>query len=64
MKGLSSMKKSQLLAKAEEVGAHVTQGMTNPSLKLSIRKAILMKRTPEPTDYLGFGKHGAMTYQQ
>ncbi|CAK0903376.1 unnamed protein product, partial [Prorocentrum cordatum] len=64
MKGLSSMKKSQLLAKAEEVGAHVTQGMTNPSLKLSIRKAILMKHTPEPTDYMGFGKHGAMTYQQ
>ncbi|CAK0829393.1 unnamed protein product, partial [Prorocentrum cordatum] len=64
MKGLSSMKKSQLLAKAEEAGAHVTQGMTNPSLKLSIRKAILMKHTPEPTDYLGFGKHGAMTCQQ
>ncbi|CAK0870312.1 unnamed protein product [Prorocentrum cordatum] len=64
MKGLSSMKKSQLLAKAEEVGAHVTQGMANPSLKLSIRKAILMKHTPGPTDYMGFGKHGAVTYQQ
>ncbi|CAK0895531.1 unnamed protein product, partial [Prorocentrum cordatum] len=64
MKGLSSMKKSQLLVKAEEVGAHVTHGMTNPSPKLSIRKAILMKHAPEPTDHMGFGKHGAMTYQQ
>eukprot|EP00959_Pyramimonas_sp_CCMP1952_P158540 3316012-Pyramimonas_sp.AAC.1 len=64
MKGLSSVQKSQLLVKAEEVGAHVTHGMTNPSLKLSIRKAVLMKHAPEPTDYMGFGKHGAMTYQQ
>ena len=41
MKGLNSMKKAQLIAKAAEVRAHTTPGMTNPSLKLSIRKAIL-----------------------
>ena len=64
MKGAHSMKKAQLLAKAEEVGAHTTPGMTNPSLKLAIRKAILQKNAPEPTDYMGFGKHGALTYQQ
>ena len=64
LKGLNSMKKAQLIAKAEEVGAHTTPGMTNPSLKISIRKAILLKAAPEPTDYMGFGKFGAMTYQQ
>ncbi|CAK0887957.1 unnamed protein product [Prorocentrum cordatum] len=64
MKGLDSMKKAQLLAKATQVGAHATPGVTYPSLKLSIRKAILQRHAPEPTDYMGFGKHGALTYQQ
>ncbi|CAK0796441.1 unnamed protein product [Prorocentrum cordatum] len=64
MRGLNSMKTAQLLAKSAEVGAHVTPGMTNPSLKLSIRKAILQKHPPEPTDDMGFGKYGAVTYQQ
>ena len=41
MKGLNSTKKAQLIAKAEEVRAHTTPNMTNASLKLSIRKAIL-----------------------
>ena len=43
--------------------AHMTPKMTNASLKLSIRKAILQKHTPEANDYMGFGKHSAMTYQ-
>ena len=64
LKGLGTMKKGQLLAKAEEVGAHTTPGMTKPSLKLAIRKAVTQKSEPEPTDILGFGKHGALTYQQ
>ena len=64
MKGLNSMKKAQLIAKAEEVGAHMTPGMANPSLKISIRKAILLENAPEPTDYMGFVKFGALTYQQ
>ena len=64
MKGLDSTKSAQLLAKATEIGAHTTPGMTKPSLKLSIRKAILQKHTPEANDYMGFGKYGAMTYQQ
>ena len=64
MKGVHLMKKAQLLEKAEEVGAHTTPGMTNPSLKLAIRKAVTQKSEPEPTDIMGFGKHGALTYQQ
>eukprot|EP00959_Pyramimonas_sp_CCMP1952_P194079 4058561-Pyramimonas_sp.AAC.1 len=38
--------------------------MTNAAMKLEIRKAALMKTMPEPTDFLGFGKHGALTCQQ
>ena len=64
MKGISSMKKEQLIAKAAEVGAHTTPGMTNASLKLSIRQAVLMKSTPEPTDFMGFGKYSSLTYQE
>ena len=64
MKGIGSMKKEQLIAKAKEVGAHITPNMTNASIKLSVRQAILQKSTPEPTDFMGFGKHGAMTYHQ
>ncbi|CAK0832546.1 unnamed protein product [Prorocentrum cordatum] len=63
MRGLDSMK-SQLLAKATEVGARATPGMANPSLKLSIRKAIIQRRAREPTDYMGFGKRGALTHRQ
>ena len=64
MKGVHLMKKAQLLEKAEEVGAHTTPGMTNPSLKIAIRKAILLKNVPEPTDLMGFAGLGPMTYQQ
>ena len=64
VKGISSMKKAQLIEKATEVWAHTTPGMTNAALKLSIRKAVFQKPTPEPNDYMGLGKHGALTYQQ
>lgn len=64
LKGISSMKKSELIQKAQDVGAHLTPGMTKPSITLSIRKAVLQKTKPEPTDYMGFGMHGAKTYHQ
>ena len=64
LKGLGTMKKAELVQKATEVGAHATANMTNASLRLLIRKAVLQKSKPEPTDYMGFGKHGALTYQQ
>ncbi|CAK0839942.1 unnamed protein product, partial [Prorocentrum cordatum] len=51
-------------ALAEEVGAHRTPNMTNAAMKLEIRKAVLMKTKPEPTDFMGFGKHGALTCRQ
>ncbi|CAK0848438.1 unnamed protein product [Prorocentrum cordatum] len=56
--------KENIFPKTETAAQIEMKGMTNPSLKLSIRKAILQKRPPEPTDYMGFGKHGALTYQQ
>ncbi|CAK0873360.1 unnamed protein product [Prorocentrum cordatum] len=64
LKGISTMKKQELAQKAEEVGAHLAPNMTNAAMKLEIRKAALMKTMPEPTDFLGFGKHGALTCQQ
>ena len=64
LKGLGSMRKPELIQKANDVGAHLAPGMTNASMKLAIRKAVLMKTKPEPSDYMGFGKHGALTYHQ
>eukprot|EP00959_Pyramimonas_sp_CCMP1952_P268171 5607080-Pyramimonas_sp.AAC.1 len=58
------MKKQELVQKAEKVGAHLAPNMTNAAMKLEIRKAVLMKTKPAPTDFMGFGKHGALTYQQ
>ncbi|CAK0792341.1 unnamed protein product, partial [Prorocentrum cordatum] len=64
LKGVNNMKKPELVQKAEEVGAHLTPNMTKAAMKLEIRKAVLMKTKPEATDIMGFGKHGALTYQQ
>eukprot|EP00959_Pyramimonas_sp_CCMP1952_P308653 6460038-Pyramimonas_sp.AAC.1 len=58
------MKKQELVQKAEEVGVHLTPNMANAAMKLEIRKAVLMKTKSEPTDFMGFGRHGALTYQQ
>ena len=64
MKGFNSLTKSQLIAKATELGADTTPYMTKPSLKLAIRQAILQKHAPESTDFMGFGEHSGLTYQQ
>ncbi|CAK0885734.1 unnamed protein product [Prorocentrum cordatum] len=63
-KGISSMRKTDLIEKATEIGARVAPNMTSASLKLAMRRAIPQETAPEPTDYMGFGKHGATTYQQ
>ena len=63
LKGLSSMNKTELQAKAMEVGAHTTPHMSTGDLKLSIRKATLAANVPQGQDFLGFGKYGAKTYQ-
>ncbi|CAK0788217.1 unnamed protein product, partial [Prorocentrum cordatum] len=62
--GISSMGKAELIEEATEVGAHVAPNMTSASLKLAIREAVRRKTATEPTDYVGFGKHGALTYRQ
>ena len=64
LKGISSMEKEQLSEKATEVGLHTTPGMTNAALKLAMCQAVLQEPTPEPTDYMGSGKHCALAYQQ
>ena len=38
--------------------------MNAPQLRLSIRRAILAKTTPEGGDFMNFGKHPTKTYQQ
>ena len=64
MKGVASMKKADLLNKAESLGIHFTPNTTNAKLRLLIRQSILAKTTPEGADFMGFGKHGMKTYQQ
>ncbi|CAK0836529.1 unnamed protein product [Prorocentrum cordatum] len=54
LKGVSTMKKPELVQKAEEIGAHLTPNMTNAA----------MKTKPEATDIMGFGKHRTLTYRQ
>ncbi|CAK0792580.1 unnamed protein product, partial [Prorocentrum cordatum] len=62
LKGISAMKKQELAQKAEEVGAHLTPNMTKTAMKLEIRKAVLMKTKPAPTDFMDFGKHGVSSW--
>eukprot|EP00959_Pyramimonas_sp_CCMP1952_P155725 3257185-Pyramimonas_sp.AAC.1 len=64
VKGISSMKKAERIGAATGVGAHIAPNIASAALELAMRKAVLQKTAPEPTDYMGFGKRGAMTYQQ
>lgn len=64
MASVKSMKKAELLKKADDLQAYATPRMSVPQLRTSIRKKILETTAPEGGDYMGFGTHWHKTYQQ
>jgi len=56
--------KKQLQARCQEMGVEFALSDTNAKLMTRIRDATTQKEAPKGTDYVEFGKHGGMTYQQ
>ena len=48
----------------ETLGMLDTDNMTIPQLVRAATLMIYQKSTPDPTDAVGFGRHGALTYEQ
>ena len=58
------MNRSQLTDKARELNVPIAESHTRRHLIRSIREHHMQQSTPVGSDNLGFGKHGAKTYQE
>ena len=62
--GFAKMNKNQLAEKARQLQIPVSENHMRGHLIKIIREDLMQKSTPKGSDYLGFGKHGAKTYQE
>ena len=60
----AKMKRSQLADKARQLQIPMSENQTRGHLIKSIREDLMQQSTPKGSDYLGFGEHGAKTYQE
>ena len=58
------MNRNQLAEKARQLQIPESENHTRGQLIKTIRKDLIQQSTPNDSDYLGFGKHGAKTYQE
>ena len=61
---LAKMNRSQLADKARELNVPIAESHTRGHLILSIREHQMQQSTAVASDYPGFGRHGAKTYQE
>ena len=57
-------RRSQLADKARQFQIPTSENHTKGQLVRTIREDLMLQATPKGPDYLGFGKHGAKTYQE
>ena len=62
--GFARMTRSQLADKARQLQIPVSETHTRGHLITMMREDLMQQSTPKGSDYLGFGKHGAKTYQE
>ena len=62
--GFAKMNRNQLAEKARQLQIPVSENHTRGQLIKIIREDLIQQSTPKGSDYLGFGKHGAKTYQE
>ena len=62
--GFAKMNKNQLADKARKLQTTVSQNHTKGHLIKIISEGLMQQTTPKDSDFLGFGKHGAKTYQE
>ena len=60
----AKMNRSQQAGKARQLQTPLTENLTRGRLIKITREDLMQQATPKGSDYLGFGKHGATTYQE